>query len=521
MGKRENYSAKQTTLNMISQVATFLINMAIGFFLTPYIVKHVGTEANGFVRLSSDFISYATLITSAINSMAGRFIAVSYFKNEEENVLKYYSSVVIANIFLVAILSIPAGIIIGFLPYFIDVSPALVSDVRMLFIYMFIHFFIDIIGSAWRNSAYVMNRLDLVATRQIESLVLKAVFMVLFFVLFLPHIWYVGLVQLICTVYRFFRNFHIHHKLMPEIKVNRKYFDIKKVWELLSSGIWNSISSLGTILMGGLDILIVNLAISDTAMGNVSLAKFIPIYISSIVVTMANVFAPKQTKLFAEGNFAGMSETLSRTSKITAIIASLPVAFMIVYGMNFFNLWVPTEDGRLLWYISIVAVAFYPISLVTAPFSAVVSSANKVKVNSIATLVYSGVSLLAMFIGINLVETEIQKITIVVGSSALFTALQSLTFLIPYCTKVIKAKSGRIYLTVLRSIIAVLLISGVCFGIRYIFPPTGWLKLIVSGAILCIVGVIISGLVILNPSEIKSLLGKFVSKLKRKQKEDK
>ena len=104
MGKRENYSAKQTTLNIISQATTFLINMAIGFFLTPYIASHFEYGANGFVQLSSSFISYATLITSAINSMAGRFIAVSYFKKDEENVLKYYSSVMIANIFLVVLL---------------------------------------------------------------------------------------------------------------------------------------------------------------------------------------------------------------------------------------------------------------------------------------------------------------------------------------------------------------------------------------------------------------------------------
>lgn len=521
MGKRENYGAKQTVLNMISQVATFLINMAIGFFLTPYIVKQVGVEANGFVQLSAQFISYATLITSALNSMAGRFIAVSYFKKEEENVLKYYSSVLIADIVLVAILSIPAAFLIAFLPSFVNVSNDLVADVRMLFIFMFAHFFLDVVGSVWRNSAYVHNRLDLVAIRQIESLVIKAIFTVLFFALFIPHIWYVGAVQLICTIYRMLRNLYIHRGLMPEVKVRKKYFDIKKIFELLSSGVWNSISSLGTVLMGGLDILIVNLAINELAMGNVSLAKYLPIYISSIVVTMANVFAPKQTKLFAEGNFDGMRKTLSSSVKATALIACLPIAFMIVYGAQFFSLWVPEQDIMLLWKIAIVAVCFFPITLTAAPFSAVITSANKVRTNSLATLAYSGTSLLAMFISLNFVQDEFMKIVIVVGMSGLFSALQAITFIVPYCSKIMKGKTGGFYLIFLRGILAVAATCGICFGISKLFVANTWIKLIISGVILCVIGVVVSSLIILNPKEIKGLLGKVVGKLKRKQKEDK
>ena len=127
------FGAKQTAINMITQIVSFVINILIGFFLTPYIVKHLGEEANGFVGLSANFISYATLITTAINSMAGRFIAVSYFKGDTENVFKYYSSVMIANIFLCFILTVPMVFIILFLPQIINVSDTLVKDVTGLF----------------------------------------------------------------------------------------------------------------------------------------------------------------------------------------------------------------------------------------------------------------------------------------------------------------------------------------------------------------------------------------------------
>ena len=511
------FGAKQTTLNMISQVASFLVNMVIGFFLTPYIVEHVGPEANGFVQLSSQFISYATLITTAINSMAGRFIAISYFKSEQDNVLKYYSSVMIANIVLCLILSIPASILIAFLPKFINVSDGLVTDVRLLFGLMFSHFFIDLIFSVWVNSGYVLNRLDMVAMRKTEAALLKGLLSLVIYVIFVPHIWYVGLVYLLCTFYNAFRNYQIHRKLMPGVRASRKNFDIRKVGELLSSGIWNSISSLSTILMGGLDLLIVNLAITETAMGQVSIAKYIPIYISSLVVTMASVFAPKQTKMFAEGDFEGMKNTLTYSSKITALIVCLPVTFMIVYGKQFFGLWVPTEDAELLWKLAIVAVCFYPITLVLNPFTAVVSSANKVRANSLVTLAFSGVSLLTMFIILQFVGSEFWRIIVIIGTSALFSALQQLTFLIPYCGKIVGCKVGRFYLVLLQSILAVAVSCAICFGISYLFDANSWIKLIVSGVIVCIVGLFVSIFVILSGQDRKSVFGSIKSMLKRKK----
>lgn len=517
--KRVQFGVKQTSLNMISQVAAFVVNMVIGFFLTPYIVKHVGVEANGYVQLSSQFISYASLITTAINSMAGRFIAVSFFKNDEEEVLKYYSSVMFANIFLCLILSIPAAILIAFLPKFINVSNTLSFDVQLLFTWMFLHFFVDIIASAWVNSGYVLNRLDLVAMRNTESTMLKGILSLVLYAFFIPKVWYVGLITFSCTVYKLFRNYQIHKKLMPNVKIHKSYFELRKVWELLSSGVWNSISSLGSILMGGLDLLIVNLAISETAMGNVSLAKYLPIYASSFIITIANVFAPKQTKMFAENNKEGMKSTMLYSMKITALLTCLPTTFIIVYGKEFFGLWVPSEDMELLWQLAIIAVCLYPISLVLSPCTAVVSSANKVRTNSLVTLAFSAASLLMMFIAIQFTDNEFVKIIIVMGTSALFSTLQGMTFLIPYCCKIIGCKTHRFYLILLQSILAVIVSCVFCFGVRYLFTVNSWIKLIISGVITCCIGGLVSIFVILGNQDRKAVIQFIKNVIKRKKKE--
>ena len=71
---------KQLLLNITSSLLTFIVGLGVNFFLTPFIVKHLGVEAYGFVNLSNNIISYAGLITVALNAMASRFIAISYCK---------------------------------------------------------------------------------------------------------------------------------------------------------------------------------------------------------------------------------------------------------------------------------------------------------------------------------------------------------------------------------------------------------------------------------------------------------
>ena len=106
-------------------------------FLTPYVVENVGAEAYGFVNLANNFVSYANLVSVALNSMAGTFITIKLHKNYEEEANKYFTSVVIANIFLAIITSTLAVFIVINLDKLINISPYLLKDVQVLWIFIF------------------------------------------------------------------------------------------------------------------------------------------------------------------------------------------------------------------------------------------------------------------------------------------------------------------------------------------------------------------------------------------------
>ena len=95
-------------LNMIANTTSFVFAAAVSFFLTPYITNHVGIEAYGLVGLANSFISYATLFTGALNSMASRFIIIEIHKKHYDEANRYFSSVLIANTIIALLLTIPS-----------------------------------------------------------------------------------------------------------------------------------------------------------------------------------------------------------------------------------------------------------------------------------------------------------------------------------------------------------------------------------------------------------------------------
>ena len=75
---------KQTTINLITSLAAFVINAGISFVLTPYILEKLGNEAYGFIGLAYDFVNYAGILTLALNSMSCRFVSYEYHRGNKE-----------------------------------------------------------------------------------------------------------------------------------------------------------------------------------------------------------------------------------------------------------------------------------------------------------------------------------------------------------------------------------------------------------------------------------------------------
>lgn len=236
---------KRLSINIIASLTSFFIGMGINFFLSPYIIENVGTEAYGFVGLANNFISYASLFTLALNSMAGRFITIQIHKNNKFNTQVYFNSVLIANVFMVLFIGGISFFIIMNLDSLLSITPHLLYEVQILFGLLFINMLVTLISTVFTVSLFATNRLDLKAKRDIEANLIRVAVLIGLFVVLEPSITFLGIGSLVASIYITITGVYYTKKLLPEIEIHIKYFRFKVVKEIITSGMWNVFTKLG------------------------------------------------------------------------------------------------------------------------------------------------------------------------------------------------------------------------------------------------------------------------------------
>lgn len=83
---------KRLIVTLMSSGMATAMSFVVSLFLTPFITNMLGTEAYGFVTLSKNFVSYAVIISTALDSYATRYIAMEYHKRDFDKANSYVSS---------------------------------------------------------------------------------------------------------------------------------------------------------------------------------------------------------------------------------------------------------------------------------------------------------------------------------------------------------------------------------------------------------------------------------------------
>lgn len=499
-------------VNMVATILGFIISMGINFILSPYIVKAVGVEAYGFIGLANNFINYASILTIALNSMAGRFITISLHKKEIEKANKYFNSVFMANIIIGILLSIISIVCVLNIDMLLDVPVEILLDVKILFIFLFFNFILGVIGATFGVATFATNKLYLTSIKTIEGNILKVILLIGLFVLFKPAVFYLGIASFIVTVYVTIFNIYYTNKLIPAIKINKKYYDFQAMIEVGVAGIWNVFNKLSSILSTGLDLLMANLFIDAMAMGTLSLSKTIPSMILSVFAMLAGVFAPQFTQEYAKGDIEKLKNSLMLSIKVLGILATIPMVIVFVYSDIFYKLWVPTENYKMLYVLTIIGAVDMAFVLPIESLWNIFTITNKIKKSSLYLFFNSVATITLVFIGLMLASSQNSKLIIIAGVSMIFSIIRSWTFLPIYGAKCLGLKWTIFYPVMIKNVISIIVVTTVMFTIKSKFTINTWIELIVVSIITGVLGILVSSMIMLDRSDKTTILNKIKCK---------
>lgn len=495
----------QKIINIMASISVFIVNTGINFFLSPFIVENLGVSANGFIQLANNFVSYASLITIAMTSMSARFITIEIHRGNLNKAKTYYSSVFIGNLLILSLIVVPILIFIKYIDQFIIIPDELISSVKILFSLVFINFFINISTPDWAAAPFATNRIYISSAGQMFSNIIRAIVIILLYSFFPSQVWYVGVAAIISTIIFKLVLFNSKKILFSEFRVDKRYIDFKAIKELVSSGIWNTITQLGQILNQGLDLLIANISLGSVEMGVLSIVKIFPNLISTFAGTLTSVFAPQLTILYAKNNVDGLIKEIYNASKITITILTVPYCAFISFGVPFFNLWMPSQDALELQILSIITSVGFVFTFGTQVLYQIFSAINKLKMNSIVFLITSAISMIFTLI---IVKNTSYGLIAICGISSVFNIIKNLFFVIPYSAKYLGLPKKTFFPLVWYSIRSVILLILIGFVFNKYIIINSWNSLLLVCIVYGIIGVFINFYSILSPKERQYLLDK-------------
>lgn len=459
-------------------------------------------EANGYVQLASNVVSYISVITVALNSMSGRFITIALAKGETGDAVSYYTSVFWANIAVFIVILIPAAAIIWKLDAFIKIAPTLVLDVKVLFALAFINFAFSNVLSLWNNAYYATNTLYLQYMRTMFGTFIRTAVLLLLFALLPAKMFYVTLASVLTVPITAVWNLCDKKRLLPDLRLRNKTFSFVKLKEIIMSGIWRSLQSTGEILLTGLDLLICNLFITPKAMGVLALSKTLPTMIQQLNWSVASAFAPKLTINYAQERRDIIWNDLKRSFKIVSVIGTIPLGGLIVYGKEFFHLWVPGEDAWMLHILSILACFWMALVAGIQPVGNAFVTVNKVKPQAISVIISGILNTVIVLLAIKFTDLGIYAVA---GTSVLIGLVRNLCYTIPASARYLGFQWHKFYIGVLYSGICTMVVIVVGFVIRYLIYPANWGLMLLSCAITAVLAFGINVMVIFDRQERKAI----------------
>ncbi len=496
---------KQHAINVAASVINMLVGALISFFLTPYIVKTIGVEANGFVSLANSFIAYATVASSALNSMAGRFIMMALYQNDEERVNNLYSSLFWGNIFLAVAYAVLGVACVVYLEYLIVIPDNLITDVKGLFSLLFLSSVVLTVSSSWAISPYIKNKLYLDSLNSSLQSVVRLLLVLALFAWLPASVSLVGIASLVAALIGAHLKLLYKSVLLAEFKAKIRYFSWSSIKTLVSSGIWNTISLLGNLLTSGLDLLVANLFIGPKAMGVLALAKVMPGFISTLNFTIANVFTPSLIIDYAHSDTKQIVHTINQSAKLISVVCSIPLAFLFVYGVEFYKLWQPTQDSWILFILSTITIFGRVFFTGMQPLFNVFTVVNKVKENSLVTIANGFIIIIVTLLFVKFTPLGVYAVA---GVSVVFCFIKNVLFVIPYSAKYLGLNKFIFFKTLRPSVYCTVILCIIGLAMKYVFEVHAWSQLIIAAIIFTVIGFMATTFIVLSAKERAFLMSK-------------
>lgn len=463
--------------NLIANVAQLGLNMVVGVWYVPFLVKRLGPAAYGLVPLTAVVTSYMTLITVGLESAVGRFETLEIGRDNHKKANLVFNVAFWGNVGLCLLLLIPSTIGVVYVQHIIRIPPGWETATRWLFGATIVAFLLNQIKTPFTVSFFCQNRLDLQNLVTAGETLVRVGAVVLLFSVAAPRIEYVGAALLAGTLVALVGTIWLWRALTPTLSVSWRLFDWTLLKSLSATGAWVVVSQIGVILYLNIDLLVANHLFGAEQSGDYAAVLQLPFLIRSLSLAVGGVFAPTTFHIYARDDIVGLVAYLRRSTKFLGLIMALPIGLTCGFAEPLLRLWLGPAFGAFAPLL-VIMTAHLSVNLAMYPLYPVPLALNRVRTPGLVTLAV-GVGNLAL--ALFLAGGMGWGLYGIAAAGAIMLTIRHLLFTPLYSAHILRQRWTTFYHGMGSFVAAALITTGISQAVVHFWPIASWLELAAAG----------------------------------------
>jgi O-antigen/teichoic acid export membrane protein len=328
--------------NVISNWGTYVLAMGINFFLSPYVVHHLGNNGYGVWTLIASLTGYLGLLDLGVRGAVTRYVARYHSQADHKNASNVASSAMLifssAGLIAFSASVVFAMLVIGRL----KIPPQYVGASRIVLVVTGLSVAVSLVNGVFGGILVGLQRFDLTNGIEMANNLLRTFTIVLFL-----HLGYgivtLALIQLTFTAARLVANLSMARQLYPELQVKLALADRAGIKLIFSFSIFSFLMHVSASLIYASDNVVIGAFLPVSAVTFYAIGGNLADYTRTLVAGISQTMTPLASSAEAKEDDALMRKIVLFGSRAGTMVV-LPIALtLIIRGSSFIGLWMGAQ----------------------------------------------------------------------------------------------------------------------------------------------------------------------------------
>ena len=337
--------AKTVLRNVAANWFGFSVNMAVMFFLTPFVIQHLGIEAYGLWVILQSLIGYYGLVDMGFRAGMVQTITRHIANGDHDAVISHISTAIPVLLVLAGAVVTLATLLGTVLPIAIEIPEHLSAIILPFVILKSVAFALQLVGAPLSAILIGIQRFDvsnacLAVERVIYGLAIYVALKCGGGLLSM------AMVSVCIRIVELAVRHQLVRSLFPAIlnvKWQRNRGELKEMWKF---GIWNLMIHLGRQLIFCSDAVVIAVLFNPAAVVPFAIAGSLIDYCNKLVTQAVRVLFPTMAHLRSAKNLNVQRELYSTATRLIAGVSLTLIICGIFMIKPFLSLWLASTDAR-------------------------------------------------------------------------------------------------------------------------------------------------------------------------------